>query len=146
MFHIGGSPQLASVYIREEWPPRVCPWGTHFCERVNAYKNIYIARDGAAAIRPAGRVSDNPIRTKRGYLRIKTNWSPSHSVFVTSSAYKRRTRPTHSSHRNSQLMLPARFLSSPIDLCWRVILTSLLLSIPSVSITVVTYHIRVALI
>jgi len=44
MFHIGEPPQLVSVYIREEWPPRLCPWGTHFCERVNAYKNIYITR------------------------------------------------------------------------------------------------------
>jgi len=44
MSHIGEPPQLVSVYVREEWPPRVCPWGTHFCERVNAYKNIYHAR------------------------------------------------------------------------------------------------------
>jgi len=43
MFHIEGSPQLASVYIREEWLPRVCSWGTHFCERMNAYKT-YISR------------------------------------------------------------------------------------------------------
>ena len=27
---------LASVYIRVGWPPRVCHWGTHFYERVSA--------------------------------------------------------------------------------------------------------------
>jgi len=42
--HIGEPPQLVSVYIREERPLRMCPWGAHFCERVNAYKNIYITR------------------------------------------------------------------------------------------------------
>jgi len=54
MSHIGESPQLVSVYIREEWPPRVCPWGTHFCERVNAYKTIYITRDDDDIVRPTG--------------------------------------------------------------------------------------------
>jgi len=53
MFHIGEPPQLVSVYIREEWPPRVCPWGTHFCERVNAYKTIYITR-ATPSDRPTG--------------------------------------------------------------------------------------------
>jgi len=36
MSHIGEPHQLASVYIRVGWPPRVCPWGTQFCEWVSA--------------------------------------------------------------------------------------------------------------
>jgi len=147
-------PQLVSVYIREEWPPRVCPWGTHFCERVNAYKTIYITCDTAVGPGLGWVVGQNDIyflfyhypkalrvtikfvtnrhdpkrvsrkfriypikKRKRGYLRIKPTWSPSHSFFVTNSAYKRRARPAHSSHRNSQLMLHVLILSSPFDLC-----------------------------
>ena len=35
----------------------MCPWGTHFCEWVNAYKNIYITRDDDDAdVRPTDRV------------------------------------------------------------------------------------------
>jgi len=36
MFYIGELHQLANVYIRAGWPPRMCVWGTHFCKQVSA--------------------------------------------------------------------------------------------------------------
>ena len=73
MSHIGEPHQLVSVYIRVEWPPRVCPWGTHFCERVSAYKNIYIARgDDDAAVRPAGSGQAGPGLGSKWYLFFVT--------------------------------------------------------------------------
>jgi len=65
MSHIGEPHQLASVYIRVEWPPKVCPWGTHFCEWW-ALTKTYISR--ATTTLPSGRAG--PGRGSKGLSRL----------------------------------------------------------------------------
>ena len=68
-------------------------------ERLEKNKYITRATTTPPSVRPAG--SDRIGLGSKRYLclRIKLTWSSIHLFFVTNSPYKRRARPTHSSHR-----------------------------------------------